>query len=166
MLDGPLDRDGQGMIPLKQEIGYVDAYLYIIRERLGEGFHVEKEIEPGMDDVMVPRLILQPIVENAVEHDIKPVGAGTICVRAYREEGNIVLETAHSGELTERDRTNIEQIMASAGSGDDTKIGLQNVAQRLRMIYGSENRFTCEEKDGMIHMRFSFPEKDTKNEQK
>ncbi len=159
MLEGPLDRDGKGMIPLQQEIRYVDAYLYIIRERLGERFHAEKEIEPGMEDVIIPRLILQPIVENAVEHDIKSQGGGSISVRAYRENGNIVLETVHTGTLTDRDRMNIEQIMASVGSSDETKMGLQNVIQRLRMIYGSGSSFSCEDSDGMISMKFSFPEK-------
>ena len=159
MLEGPLDRDGKGMIPLQQEIRYVDAYFYIIRERLGERFHAEKEIEPGMEDVIIPRLILQPIVENAVEHDIKPQGGGSISVHAYREDGNIVLETVHTGTLTDRDRTNIERIMASVGSSDETKMGLQNVIQRLRMIYGSGSSFSCEDSDGLIRMKFSFPEK-------
>ena len=157
MLSGPLDRDGKGMIPLKQEISYIDAYLYIIRERLGENFHAEKEIEEGMEDVMVPRLILQPIVENAVEHDITPSGGGTVLVRAFREEGNIVLMTSHSGTLTEQDKANIDRIIETALSGDETKIGLQNVIQRLHLIYGDAARFSCEESDGMVRMKFSFP---------
>ena len=70
MLDAALDRDGRTQIPLKEELGYVDAYLYIIRERLGEDFHVHKDIDPAILDQLIPRLILQPIVENAVEHDI------------------------------------------------------------------------------------------------
>lgn len=158
MLEGPLDRDGRSMIPLEQEIRYVDAYLYIIHERLGDGFHSEVEIGPGMEDVTIPRLILQPIVENAVEHDISPAGAGSIRVNACREEGYVVLETIHSGTLTEQDRTYIQRIMASAESGDETKMGLQNVAQRLRMIYGADSSFSCEESDGMIRMKFRFPE--------
>lgn len=158
MLDGPLDRDGKGMIPLKQEISYIDAYLYIIRERLGDRFHAEKEIEPGMEDVMIPRLILQPIVENAVEHDINPQGGGDLCVKACRQEGKIVLETVHSGHLSEKDRANISHIMESALSGSETKIGLQNVIQRLNLIYGADASFSCEESDDLIHMKFSFPE--------
>ncbi len=158
MLDGPLDRDSRGMIPLKQEISYVDAYLYIIHERLGESFHAEKEIEPGMEDVIVPRLILQPIVENAVEHDINPQGGGSLCVKVCRHAQNIVLETTHTGQLTEKDRAVIEGIMENAPSGDEPTIGLKNVIQRLRLIYGSSASFSCEEADGLIRMKFSFPE--------
>lgn len=158
MLDGPLDRDSRGMIPLKQEISYVDAYLYIIHERLGESFRAEKEIEKGMDDVMVPRLILQPIVENAVEHDINPQGGGSLCVKVCRHDQDIVLETIHTGRLTEKDRAIIKRIMENAPSGDEPQIGLKNVIQRLHLIYGSSASFTCEESDGMIRMKFSFPE--------
>ncbi len=158
MLDASLDRDGKGMIPLKQEIGYVDAYLYIIHERLGDRFMVKKEIAPDMDELTVPRLILQPIVENAVEHDITPQGGGSILIRAYREEGMIVLETVHSGKFSEKDRENIRQILTSAEAGGEPKVGLQNVAQRMKLIYGDEGKLSVEEKNGNIRMNLRFPE--------
>ncbi len=158
MLDAALDRDGKGMIPFRQEISYVDAYLYIIRERLGERFTAEKEIAPGMDDVTVPRLILQPIVENAVEHDITPNGGGSIRILAFRENGLIVLETVHSGTFSEADRESIRRILDAAGSGSKDGVGLQNVAQRMRLIYGDEGKLTVEESDGMIRTKLSFPE--------
>ena len=157
MLDAALDRDGKGMIPFSQEIGYVDAYLYIIRERLGDRFTVEKEIASDMDNVTVPRLILQPIVENAVEHDITPKGGGSILVRAFREEGMIVLETVHSGELSQEDRENIRQILEAADAGGET-VGLRNVAQRIRLIYGPGGTLTVDESCGNIRMKLSFPE--------
>ena len=70
MLKAALDRNGRTKIPLSEELGYVDAYLYIIRERLGEGFRVHKDIDESILALPVPRLVLQPLVENAVEHDI------------------------------------------------------------------------------------------------
>ncbi len=70
MLNAALDRDGRSMIPLREELSYVDAYLYIIRERLGDRLVIEREIDETMLDEMVPRLIFQPLVENAVEHDL------------------------------------------------------------------------------------------------
>ncbi len=158
MLDAALDRDNKGMIPLRQEIQHVDAYLYIIHERLGDRFHAEKEIDPEIENALIPRLILQPIVENAVEHDITPQGGGTLRVQAYRRDGNIVLETIHSGSLTEEDHANIARIMETALSEEENKIGLQNVIQRLHLIYGGRARFTCEESAGMIHMRLTLPE--------
>ncbi len=159
MLDAALDRDGKGMIPFRQEIGYVDAYLYIIHERLGDRFAAEKEIAPDMDGVTVPRLILQPIIENAVEHDITPQGGGSIRIRAFREDGMIVLETIHSGKFSDEDRDNIRRILDPSIADREAKVGLQNVAQRMKLIYGSEGKLSIDEIDGMIRMKLSFPEK-------
>ena len=158
MLDAALDRDGRGMIPLSEEIRYVDAYLYIIRERLGERFSAEKEIETGTDPVIVPRLILQPIVENAVEHDITPKGEGSIRIRAYRKNGMIVLETIHSGTLSDADRENIRSIIEADVLQGKANVGLANVAQRLRLIYKEQGSIDLMEENGLITIRLRFPD--------
>lgn len=158
MLDAALDRDRKGMIPLSQEIQYVDAYLYIIHERLGARFMAEKEIASGMENVIIPRLILQPIVENAVEHDITPQGGGTIIIKAYKENDLILLETVHTGTLSESDRENIHKIIETAESGGEAKVGLQNVAQRLNLIYKDKGKISLNDENGMITIRISFPE--------
>ena len=157
MLDAALDREGTGMIPLRQEISYVDAYLYIIRERLGERFSAEKKIDPEMEEVIIPRLILQPIVENAVEHDITPNGGGSIRILAYRQDGLIVMETVHSGSFSEEDRAKVRLILES-DSVSGPQVGLQNVVQRLKLIYGRSGTLTIAEEEGMIRTKISFPE--------
>ena len=157
MLDAALDRDNKGMIPLSQEMAYVDAYLYVIHERLGERFHSEKEIDPEIEHVMIPRLILQPIVENAVEHDITPRGEGMISIRAYREKNEIVLETLHSGSLSDEDRENIRKIMENAESHEGISVGLQNVAQRMNLIYGEKGCLTYIETNASVIFQLRFP---------
>ena len=82
MLSAAMDRKHRPLIHLSEEMMYVDAYLFIIRERLGKRLTVEKEISPETLDCYVPRLVLQPLLENAVEHGINPVQKGTIIVRA------------------------------------------------------------------------------------
>lgn len=156
MLDAALDRDGRGMISLAEELRYVDAYLYIIHERLGDRFRSEKEIEPGAEEISVPRLILQPIVENAVEHDITPRGGGEIRIRIYREEGSVVLVTDHSGMLTEADREKIRDIIEASPADGKDNVGLRNVAQRLKLIYGESSSLAFEESDGRIRMTMRF----------
>ena len=142
MLGAALDRNGRPQIPLKEEMGYVDAYLYIIQERIGEGFHVHKEIDPAVLPVLIPRLILQPIVENAVEHDISARHEGELWVRAYKEDEDMVLEVEHDGTLTDRDRENIRGILSD--DSEATRVGLKNVHRRLKLIYGEQGaiRFT------------------------
>ena len=157
MLNAALSRDGRTQIALKEELGYVEAYLYIIRERLGEGFHVHQQIDSSLLEQMIPRLILQPIVENAVEHDITTRRGGSLWVRAYRREERIFLEVEHDGRMTEEDRQNI-QLLLSDGADGGSQVGLRNVHQRLKLIYGSDGRLTVEETQaGTILARICFP---------
>lgn len=157
MLNAALDRDGRNQIPLQEELGYVDAYLYIIRERLGDGFHVTKEIDPDVLDQLIPRLILQPIVENAVEHDITARHGGALSLRACRNGGRMVLEVEHDGTMTDADRENIRKLLSEEPSGKG-QVGLKNVYRRLKLLYGEEGGLTIGETEkGSILARITFP---------
>lgn len=157
MLDAALDRDGRTQIPLKEELGYVDAYLYIIRERLGEGFHVHKDIDQTILEQNIPRLILQPIVENAVEHDITRRRGGNLWVRVYCRENHMILDVEHDGSMTDADRENIRRLLRETTS-EGGRLGLKNVSQRLRLLYGQRGRLTVEEtENGTILARVCFP---------
>ena len=144
MLNAALDRDGRGQIPLGEELSYVDAYLYIIRERLGERLVIEREIDETMLDEPVPRLILQPLVENAVEHDLTARHGGLLCIRARREDDFVVLECEHDGMLSAEDLQQIAQMLASdvADTTVSGQVGIRNVKQRLDLLYGSRGSLT------------------------
>ncbi len=160
MLDAALDRDGRTQISLSQELVYVDAYLYIIHERLGDGFRVHKQISEEVLQQQIPRLILQPIVENAVEHDITARRGGNLWVRAYRREGELVLEVEHDGTMTEADRENVKKLLylPAAEDGRGAQVGLRNVNQRLSLIYGDRGHLTVEEvRPGAVLARITFP---------
>ena len=141
MLNAALDRDGRTQIPLKEELGYVEAYLYIIRERLGEGFHVYQEIDQTLLETTIPRLILQPIVENAVEHDMTARRGGNLWVRAYRRENRIFLEVEHDGQMTDAYREMIRLLLSGSEEGQG-QVGLRNVHRRLKLIYGGDGKLT------------------------
>lgn len=161
MLNAALDRDGRSQIPLREELSYVDAYLYIIRERLGERLVIEREIDEAMLDTMVPRLILQPLVENAVEHDLTARHGGLLCIRARGESGFVVLECEHDGTLSAADLRQIAQ-MLSSGVADTTvsgQVGIRNVKQRLDLLYGEKGSLTlCQSGADRIMARVRFPE--------
>ena len=160
MMDGALGRDGRSQIHLREELSYVDAYLYIIRERLGERLEVRKEIDEDVLDTMVPRLILQPLAENAVEHDITPRRGGLLTLRARREGERLVLEVEHDGNMSAEDRAAIEEMLASPV--EDTEIsgqvGLRNVRQRLTLLYGEKGKLSLSQSGpDRILARVSFP---------
>ena len=165
MMGAVLDRDGRNQIPLKEELTYVDAYLFLINERLGGRLRVDRQIGEGMEDIPVPRLILQPIVENAVEHDITPNRGGSLTLRACHTETEVVLEVLHGGTMTEEDRENIRRICSDAVL-KKKRVGLRNVYKRMRLLYGDRGSLTVAETEpGVICARLVIPrDPDTKPE--
>lgn len=163
ILDATLDRDGRSMIPLREELGFVDGYLYIIQQRLGDAFIVTREIDESLLDEIIPRLILQPIIENAVEHDLTAQHGGRLKIGARAEDGEIIFEVVHDGTMSDEDRDRIRRMLdADAQEGGDTSIraqvGLRNVIQRLRLLYGDRGRLTVEEAPvGQIVVCIRFP---------
>ncbi len=158
MLGAALDRDGRTQIPLSEELGYVDAYLYIIRERLGGKLTVSRQMDSSMEQQLIPRLILQPIVENAVEHDIVENRGGSLILRAYAQDGFLVLEVEHDGTMSPADKETIS-LLLSPEPGLSGQVGLKNVYQRLRLLYGDAGSLTIDEvSPGTILARIRFPQ--------
>ena len=151
MMNAALNRNNEMFIRLEEELTYVDAYLYIIKERFGDRFQFEKEVDPALLGVSVPRLIIQPIVENAVEHggDAAGMRTGKLSIYGNTDELHIVVE--NNGALSERDRERIAALLADAEempaggektAPDSSSIGIRNVHRRLRLIYGKESGLT------------------------
>ncbi len=158
MLNAALNRDARTEIPLREELIYVDAYLYIIKERLGAGVCVSKDIDETVTDQPIPSLILQPLVENAIEHDISSRRGGEVVIRAYSSNESLVLEVEHDGTMTDQDRENIRHQIYGEGTKQGSGMGIRNVAQRLRLIYGDKGSLTIEENNpGRILARIVLP---------
>ena len=93
---------------LADEIQLVDHYIYILNVRFAGDIHYKKEIEPGLENVLVPSMILQPLVENAVQYGIRGVEwEGWVTLRIWQETGTVYIEVADNGrgmsrELIER----------------------------------------------------------------
>ena len=157
MMDATLNRDGRSMIPLREELVYTDAYLLIIRERLGDRLEVRREIDESLLELPVPRLILQPIAENAVEYDITPNRGGVLLLRARREGENMLLEVEHSGRMSKEDEKTIRELLSSPAERSG-HFGLRNVVQRLRLLYGERASLQIVQKDeSTVLARACFP---------
>lgn len=137
MLNAAMDRKKRPTVHLSEELMYADSYLYIIRERLGKRLTITKEIPTEVLDFTVPRLMLQPVIENAVEHGISPRQKGNITIRAYLDKTILVLEIENDGAISEADQRRVEMILSGEIPLDkSTSLGIRNVNQRLKMIYG------------------------------
>ncbi len=130
-------RQDEDVIPLREELTSVDEYLDIEAVRFGSKLEVVKDVAPDTLDRPVPSMILQPIVENSIKHGLAPkVGGGRVVVRSHRQDGRIVIEVEDNGLGMSDDR--LEQAAAGAG-GPGGGIGLRNVAERLRVMYGDRS---------------------------
>lgn len=128
---------------LADEIQLVDHYIYILNVRFAGDIHYKKEIEPGLENVLVPSMILQPLVENAVQYGIRGVEwEGWVTLRIWQETGTVYIEVADNGrgmsrELIERvlQGENVKNRKNSKSNG----IGIYNVLERLQMYYTTED---------------------------
>jgi two-component system LytT family sensor kinase len=122
-------RSHEHFVSLREELESVDEYLDIEVVRFGPKLSVRKEISPETLDMVVPSMILQPLVENSIKHGLsRKMGPGCITLRSHRENGRVVIEVQDDGMGFVLDR--LDQPMSSG-------IGLANVRERLRVIYGA-----------------------------
>ena len=155
MMNATLNRSNEMFIPLSEELSYVDAYLYIIRERFGKKFRFTEEIDESLLNVKIPRLIIQPIVENAVEHGGDAYGNIEGRLKAERRDGALVITVENNGVLSPEDRRKIDALLEDDRPGeredlDRMSIGIRNVNLRLHLIYGGDSGLRIEN-DGSGH---------------
>lgn len=138
MLRTSLNRDDNPLISFDDELHYTEAYLFIIKQRMGDRLQVEYDIDTALHGISIPRMILQPIVENAVEHDLNRTSSGRISIRAMRCEGDICLQVEHNGHILPEDREKLDRLLMpeAVETGDRVHIGVRNVNQRLHLLYG------------------------------
>lgn len=136
MLEATLNRKKQPMIPLREELAYVDAYCCIIKQRFGEKICFEKELDESLLEILVPRLIIQPIIENAVEHGRSGIQA-KIVLNIFRDGNRLVIRVINDGVLTKEDRERIDQLLDGRVEAErSVSLGIRNVNKRLKIIYG------------------------------
>ena len=122
-------RSQEHFVTLREELEAIDEYLDIESVRFGPKLSVEKSIDPDSLDVVVPSMLLQPLVENSIKHGLAPkVGEGRITIRSVRQDGHAIIDVIDNG---------VGVSPASAGRVRDGGIGLRNVNERLRVIYGA-----------------------------
>ena len=131
---------------LYEEIAAVDNYIYILNVRFAGDIHYEKIIGEDVENILVPSMILQPVVENAVTHGIRnQMDNAYITLKVEREARQLRITVKDNGEGMTQAR--IQSVMAgnagqNAEEGDSTGIGLDNVMKRLELYYKKENLFS------------------------
>lgn len=126
-----LDRSGRATAPLAEEIDYLKAYLAVEKARWGERLRVSYRITSEALDLMVPPLVLQPLVENALKHGLSErLEGGAVEIGAEAKDGKLVLTVTDDG------------LGLAAERREGT--GLTNLSQRLATLYGAAATVTLE----------------------
>jgi two-component sensor histidine kinase len=134
-----LDQTRPQEVPLTEEMAFLDRYLEIEQTRFAERLRVEKHISPETQRALVPYLILQPLVENAVRHGIEPrEDLGVLKICAARKNGRLELLIQDNGQGL------ASKIDLNATNG----IGLSNTKSRLRHLYGEDCKFELSSAEG------------------
>ena len=139
-LIGPME----DMVPLETEIDIVRKYVYLLNCRITGKVTLNVDI-PEDRQIIVPKLLLQPIVENAYVHGIKPKnGSGSILIEAVVQEGRLLISVFDNGVgIDEAGIAGIHELLAGDRPGIKSEynwqsIGLKNVHDRVRLLYGPE----------------------------
>ncbi len=135
---------------VREELDVLDSYLYLMKTRYSDGFEVVYDIDETCLDCKVPRLILQPIVENSIVHGLaeKEDDIGHLTVRLKASGDSLIFTVEDDGRgMTEEE---IRQLLThrERAEGDNTSIGVENVLSRLKLNFGSRYGIRMESQPG------------------
>jgi two-component system LytT family sensor kinase len=144
-------RSQDHFVTLREELEAIDEYLDIECVRFGPNLAVKKDIAADTRDMVVPSMILQPLVENSLKHGLQAkVGGGQLLIRSTRRQSHVILEVIDNGLGMTDDR------LAEA---TESGIGLRNVNERLRVIYGAGCQLNLQSIQGQgTSVRLEIPE--------
>ncbi|PHN03287.1 sensor histidine kinase [Flavilitoribacter nigricans] len=138
------------LVPLSEEISYVQQYLELEKDRFGDRLDIGFEIEPATRELEIPSFLLQPLVENAVYHGLaRQLNARELRIRSRLQEGRLEIEIYNDGPALPTD------FDPAYYSG----IGLSNTIERLSQFYGDDCTFEIRNSGAGVLVRLRLPQK-------
>ncbi|MFL6465244.1 MAG: sensor histidine kinase [Bryobacteraceae bacterium] len=135
-------RKTDNLSPLREEISFIDDYLAIEMVRFGDKLRFQKEIDDRTLDRLVPSMILQPIIENSIKHGLSnKVEGGTVRLCTWLQDTRLYISIEDDGLGMKEEK--LANLFADKGG-----IGVTNVNERLRVIFGRRYRITVDSKPG------------------
>ncbi len=137
------------VIYLQEELANVEAYMKIQKIRFQDRFSMDTQIEASLLQLKIPKLLIQPLVENALKHGLEMKrGKGRIIIRGFRTEDTLFIVVSDDGVgMNTSELKALNQRMAADSqvelvSGNSTNVGLININDRVKMIYGPKHGVT------------------------
>lgn len=152
---------GEDVITIREEIRHVTSYLQIQHVRYKDILTYDLEIDPALGNAMIPKLTLQPLVENALYHGIKLKRAiGHIHIKGQLDGNEVVLEVEDDGVGMTEER--LEQLRMALSVQKKVGFGMSAVNQRLQLQFGNAYKLQLESREGIgtaVTIRFPYQEK-------
>lgn len=136
-------RNKKEMVRLTDELDWLKNYTYIMEQRFEGKFQVTYQIEDGLAEYAVPKLLLEPFVENAIIHGFRRMESGGMLDISCKLEGALIyFRVKDNGQGISEER------LQAVLDGSAERTGILNVKKRLELIYGKEAAFVVESKEG------------------
>ena len=143
-----IDQEDEILVELQKELSFLNKYLRIMKIRFGEHLKVELNIDPEIENALVPNIILQPIVENAIKHGYSKKHTDLkIAVSIFKTDENLVFIIKNSGEKLKLPFRNIVE----------KGTGIKNITERLRTLYGDDYEFSIYNSEFGVETKISIP---------
>ena len=157
VLDYRINRAGVKEILLADELHCIDAYFYIMSMRFGQRLSIVRSVDEELLSIMVPPLILQPIVENAIVHGVESVKNGQIHLNIFHDAQKVYLEVQNTGkQMSQEEKDKVKALLEEENyrivekPGMHTSIGIRNVNRRIKLVYGEEYGLTIEQNSELV----------------
>ena len=149
--------NGQDIVTISREEQHIRSYLEIQQVRYKDILDYHIQIDPNMGDCLIPKMTLQPLVENAIYHGIKPKrGKGTITVTGTLSDGKATICVSDTGAGMEQ--AELEALRQQLENDEAAGFGLISSYKRLRLMYGADCAFTIEShRDAGTAITISIP---------
>jgi len=144
-----LERGSAQLIPLSDEIEFIEVYLSMQDRRYSDRIRRRVTVDPELYDVLVPAMILQPIVENAYVHGLSKIEKnGDLLIEVHRQQSYVEFTITNSGV----------GLIASSQKPSGHGVGISNLCNRLRLHYGEKGSFELTQLDSnLVRVRIRFP---------
>jgi two-component system sensor histidine kinase AlgZ len=142
--------DARHFVRLADEIALLERYAEIEQLRLGERLHISWELDGAPPDALLPPLVLQPLLENAVYHGVEPgTGVGEVRVRIERRGSRVLARIENPYVVDEQGQAEVHR----AGN----RMALDNIRERLQLHFDAEARLDTKMADGVYEVRITLP---------
>lgn len=125
-------------VKLKEDIVYINNYLYILKYRFQEKLKFYINIEEDTLELPVPKLLIQPIIENAIKYGFESKNTLEIHINSYKKDNKVYIEIKDTGNGITKERMKYIKELIDKKDNDTINIGLYNVHKRIRLLYGDE----------------------------